>query len=233
MSHALIIATHGSHLSAAASVPAQAHAAAIRQLGIFDEVRVGSWKEEPSLARAFDGLPSGRITVVPFFMAEGYFTSVVIPREMRLEGPVSMVDGHEVRTGMPVGMHPRMAAVVAERAREAGAGTTTQVVLLGHGTLKHPGSRGTVEALAGRLVREGRFGAVVPAFIDDEPRLESVAAGRGDIVVVPYFVAEGWHVGATITATVPGVVYTAPAGTHPDIARVIMDIAEECDRWGA
>ena len=52
MSTALLLAGHGSHLNARSSEAVRAHARALATSGVWDEVLVAFWKEEPSLARA-------------------------------------------------------------------------------------------------------------------------------------------------------------------------------------
>jgi sirohydrochlorin cobaltochelatase len=67
----LLLVGHGSHLSPHSSAPIHAHARALREQGTFDEVRVGFWKEEPSISRAVDGFDSADVTVVPVFNYAG------------------------------------------------------------------------------------------------------------------------------------------------------------------
>lgn len=94
---AVLLVGHGSHLNATSSAPIYQHSERIRCRGRYQEVRVAFWKEEPSLARALDGCDAGDVTVVPIFISAGYFTEQVIPREMRLTGKVTKVDGRTVR----------------------------------------------------------------------------------------------------------------------------------------
>src|SRR5690606_27089496 len=96
----------------------------------------------------------------------GYFTETVIPREMRLDGRVSTVDGRTVRYASPAGSHPSVAQVIAQRAIEAGARAGDTVVVLGHGTPRHPGSAANVYAQAEAVRVAGAFAEVGVAFID-------------------------------------------------------------------
>ncbi|MEX1102823.1 MAG: CbiX/SirB N-terminal domain-containing protein, partial [Dehalococcoidia bacterium] len=115
MSRGLLLVGHGSHLNAESSAPVRQHAAAIRKLGLFDEVRMGFWKEEPNLSRALDPFQSSDITVVPVFISAGYFTNEVIPREMGLTGAVTELRGKTVRYTPPIGSHPALAKVIPQR----------------------------------------------------------------------------------------------------------------------
>ena len=244
MSRALVLVGHGSHLNANSSDPVHQHAAEIRARGAFDEVRVAFWKEEPALSRAFDGLVSNDVTVVPVFISAGYFTNEVVPREMRLGGPVSRIDGRTVRYTAPVGSHPALASVVLQRAAEAGATPSDALAVLGHGTPRNPGSERNVYLQADRIRELGCFAEVTAIFLDQEPNMRGVfdlVAAR-TVVVVPLFIADGWHAGQTIPADLAldgnetrrrgrRLRYAAAAGTHPGIAGVILELAAEAARW--
>jgi len=56
MTSGVVLAGHGSHLSATSSEPIYEHQRRLIARGNLDEVRVAFWREEPSLARALDGL---------------------------------------------------------------------------------------------------------------------------------------------------------------------------------
>ena len=244
---ALLLVGHGSHYSLDSSQPVHALARAARALGEFAEVRVAFWKEEPFLHHAFDLIESGTVLVVPVFASLGYFTDRVVPRELRLDGPVTVRDGRRIYYLTPIGSLPEMAGIVLDRAREAvetrGDSSETTLVVLGHGTQEHGGSGGTTYDLATRL-GDGRFARVVPAFLDQHPTLLDVLAEvdtRG-VVVVPFFMSEGWHVGTTIRrdlarAGLAGdappsdrwIAYTKPVGTHPDVCAAVMGSAR--DAW--
>jgi sirohydrochlorin cobaltochelatase len=61
---ALVLVGHGSQLNANSSAPVLSHAEAIRERGLFSEVRTGFWKEEPSLSRVLDGCEDSDVVVV-------------------------------------------------------------------------------------------------------------------------------------------------------------------------
>jgi sirohydrochlorin cobaltochelatase len=235
MSEALILAGHGSHLDPNSSAPVHAHARRLRATGRFAEVRVAFWKEEPALSRAFDGLEADSVTVVPVFMADGYFTQQVIPREMGLGGTMTTIDGRCVRYTAPVGTSAAMTSVVLARAAEEGAAPDSALALLGHGTPRNPKSDGTVYEQVERLRALGRFRDVFPVFLDQEPNMRDIESltGAGRIVIVPYFVADGWHAGQEIPAELGierghgRLAYAGAVGTHPLVAEVILALANE------
>ncbi len=228
MSTALVLAAHGSHLDPRSSEAVRVHARALAGSGVAGEVLLAFWKEEPSLARALDGCTASEVTVVPFFMAEGYFTNEVIPAEMGLDGPVTSREGRTVRLTRPVGVHPALAEVVVERALEAGATAESAVFVLGHGTRRNDASAGAVAQQVERIRAVDRFAHVSAVYTDQDPNVAAIPAlaGGRKAVVVPYFASEGWHVGQVATTT-DAIRYAAPAGTHPALATVIADLARE------
>ncbi|HCV00365.1 MAG TPA: cobalamin biosynthesis protein CbiX [Dehalococcoidia bacterium] len=229
MSKALLLAGHGSHLNSRSSEAVRAHARKLASTGVWDEVRVAFWKEEPSLARALDGCVAEDVTVVPVFMSEGYFTSDVIPTEMDLEGPVTRRRGRTVRCTDPVGVHPALADIIVERALEVGTKPVDVVFVLGHGTDRNVDSSNSVHQQIKRVSTLDRFAEVFAVFTDQEPNIRSVldlAQGRA-ATIVPFFVSEGWHVGQVAAEGAAGIRYTEPAGTHRDLATVITDLAQE------
>jgi sirohydrochlorin cobaltochelatase len=239
MTRGLLLVGHGSHLHADSSEPVHQHARTLRASGRFDEVRVGFWKEEPSLSRALDAFSSTDVTVVPVFISAGYFTNEVIPREMGLAGPLSRIDGKTVRYTVPIGGHPSLARVIVQRAREAGATSADAVAVLGHGTPRNPNSERNVFLQSEAVRALGSFAEVTTVFMDQAPNMRDVFSllHNDSVVMVPLFIADGWHVGQSIPedlALEGGEVrrdgkhlrYAGPVGTHPAVADVILELAE-------
>ncbi len=243
MSSALVLAGHGSHLDGSSSTPVWATSARLRAAGPFDEVRVGLWKEEPSLSRVLDGCQADVVTVVPMFMSAGYFTRTVVPREMGLDGPETSRGSQVIRYTPPVGAHPALADVIVERAVEAGAGRSHGIAVLGHGTRRDSESETNIYRMADLVRSRGLFAEVEAVFLEQEPNMLRVlnVLSSPAIVVVPLFIAEGWHVGQTIPddLALDGaetrrhgriVHYTPPVGTHASIAGVVLELANEAGR---
>ena len=231
MKHALILAAHGSHLDAHSSATAWGLADGVRSLGEFDVVRAAFWKEEPSFARALDGLEHHAVTVVPLFMAPGYFTKVALPRELAPAIAARPGEAPGVRVLGALGCEPPLAHMAAARAREAGAGEATTVVLLGHGTERHGGAAANLTRVAQTVAETVCFAHVVPAFIDQAPDIADVLRGLpGPVVVVPYFMSEGWHTGTTVPADLAragiSVQVTPPVGTHPGLAAALANLLQ-------
>ena len=213
---ALVIVAHGSHLNPDASTPTYDHADTIREAGAFDEVRTAFWKEEPSFREVLRTVESEEVYVVPLFISEGYFTEQVIPRELRLEeweedawdsGGTSAthatleagdIDGAVHYCG-PVGTHDAMSDVIVRRAEtvtdDPEVGAEFGLAVVGHGTERNENSAKAIEYHADRIAERDRFDEVKALFMDEDPEVDDVTDffESDDIVVVPLFVADGYH----------------------------------------
>jgi sirohydrochlorin cobaltochelatase len=248
---ALILVGHGSHISGESSEPVYRHAAAIRRLGLFDEVRECFWKEEPSLREIFDLVESDEVYVVPVFISEGYFTREVIPRELDLSPAPSVTAraGRTIHYCAPVGTHPWMTGMILRRAEETAGMSDAEaaragLVIIGHGTERSSSSSEVIYRVTAEARATGRFGRVEAGFLDQPPEVGEVLAGmeEPEVVLVPFFVAEGWHTQETIPDDLrinrPSVGalterdgrrnwYTPPVGTFAEIADIVLQRARE------
>ena len=266
---ALVVVAHGSHLNPDSARPALDHTYRVRATGAFDEVRAAFWKEQPDLREVLRTLESDDVYVVPLFMAEGYFTEQVIPRELRLSGwegwdsdgtdaePVTLKaadTGQTVYYCGPVGTHDAMTDVIEERAetvtgdRDVGEGFGLAVV--GHGTERNPRSAASTEYHVARIRERGRFEEVHALFMDEAPEVDDLTDyfEVEEIVLVPLFVADGYHtrediprdVGIAdedgdetgsydVPAEVDGhrIWYAGAVGTEPLIANVLIEETRE------
>jgi sirohydrochlorin cobaltochelatase len=241
---ALVIVGHGSHLNEDSSLPVYEHAERIRRTGEFDEVVECFWKEEPSMRHVLDTVESDEVYVVPAFISEGYFTQQVVPSELGLEGTVTQKGGKTVRYAGPLGTFEGMPDVVLERANDLMGGKQTSgrtaLVLLGHGTDLNKNSGGVIYLNAGRIRERGAYDLVEVGFLDQEPEIGEVVESveSENVVLIPVFIAEGWHTRETIpgdlglTGEVTAregktIFYGAPVGTHPSMANLIAARARE------
>ncbi|MFC7133386.1 MULTISPECIES: CbiX/SirB N-terminal domain-containing protein [Salinibaculum] len=265
MTTALVIAAHGSHLNPGSSAPAFAHADRIRATGAFDEVREAFWKEEPSFREVLRTLTADEVYVVPLFISEGYFTEEVIPRELRLEewDPAAWDSdgtsadhatftagdvGATVHYCGPVGTHDEMSDVIVQRAKsvtgDPDVGPGVGLAVVGHGTKRNENSAKAIEYHADRIRERGRFAEVRALFLDEEPEVDGVTGhfSTEDVVVVPLFIADGYHTREDIPedmgltdgsgewetpATVDGrrIWYAGAVGTEPLLADVVLERA--------
>ena len=265
---ALVIVAHGSHLNAESSTPTFAHADTIRATGAFDEVREGFWKEEPPFREVLRTVESDEVYVVPLFISEGYFTEQVIPRELRLaEWDPAQWDSdgtsatHTTLTPTdvdkrvhycgPVGTHDAMSDVIVQRAEsvtgDPDIGEGFGLAVVGHGTERNENSAKAIEYHAERIAAMDRFDEVRPLFMDEDPEVDDVTDyfESEDVVVVPLFIADGYHTqedipedmgltddyrtGWETPAEVDGhrVWYSGAVGTEPLMADVVLERAAD------
>ena len=245
---ALVIVGHGSHLNEDSSLPVYEHARRIRESGEYDEVVECYWKEEPSMRHVLDTVEAEDVCVVPAFISEGYFTQQVIPRELGLTGPVTRKDGKTVRYAGPLGTFEGMADVILERAEDLLEGKEVPLgrralVLLGHGTDLNKNSGGVIYLNADRIRERNLYDLVEVGFLDQNPEIGEVVENveAANVVLIPVFIAEGWHtretipedLGLTGEVTTRGdktIFYGAPVGTHPSMASLIAARARETER---
>jgi sirohydrochlorin cobaltochelatase len=241
---ALVIVGHGSHLNEDSSLPVYEHACRIRETAEFDEVVECFWKEEPSMRHVLDTIESEDVYVVPAFISEGYFTQQVIPRELGLEGPVSRKDEKTVRYAGPLGAFEGMPDVILERTEGLMRGREvsgrTALVLLGHGTDLNKSSGGVIYLNAWRIRERGIYDLVEVGFLDQDPEIGGVvdSVEAENVILIPLFIAEGWHTRETIPDDLglvgevtlrddKTIFYGAPVGTHPSMANLIVARARE------
>ncbi|MGQ9590707.1 MAG: uroporphyrinogen-III C-methyltransferase, partial [Planctomycetota bacterium] len=218
----------------------------MRALGLFEEVAVAFHRGEPRFAEILDRLEAEEVTVVPFLTSAGHCSRAVLPRELARARRFPEV---RLRIAEPVGTHPRMAAILERRALELARSrgldpSRAALLVAGHGTRRHPESRRATERAAAAIAARRRFAAVVPAFLDEDPRVED-AARRCEspaMIAVPFLVAgahairdvpsrlglaTGGAAGPPFAALVDSrlVLCDAPVGGDPEILEIILDRA--------
>ncbi|MFC6943177.1 CbiX/SirB N-terminal domain-containing protein [Salinirubellus sp. GCM10025818] len=265
---ALLIVAHGSHLNPESSTPTYRHADTVRDSGAFDEVVTAFWKEEPSFREALRTIDAEEVYVVPMFVSEGYFTEQVIPRELRLEewdvaewesdgtsathATLRATDvGKTIHYCGPVGTHDAMTDVIVRRAEtvtgDPNVGEGFGLAVVGHGTERNENSAKAIQYHADRIEASGRFDEVMAVFMDEEPEVDDVATlfSTDDVVVVPLFIADGFHTqedipedmgltddyreGYDVPAEVEGrrIWYAGAVGTEALMADVVLERAAE------
>mgnify|MGYP000168040844 CR=1 FL=1 len=250
---ALIVAAHGSHRNPDSATPTYDHVDAIRERGCFDQVREAFWKEAPSFRDVIRTVDADEAYIVPLFVSEGYFVDQVLPREFALGVADVTGTAHEpeIIYTDPVGTHPAMTEVVAERARrylgDDVAEDETALAVIGHGTERNPNSADAIYDHVGALRETTDFAEVGALFMDEEPYVDDVLAAfdAEDIAVVPLFIADGFHTQDEIPELlgitddprsgypVPGHVegrrvwYTSAVGTDPLMPEVLLERAAD------
>ena len=240
---ALLLIGHGSSFGSGAAEPVYEHAARVRARGMFDEVHVAFWKQEPHVNTALTRIGSRVIDVVPLFLADGFFTRQVLPAALGLRGRVTHVGGQTVHYRQPVGMHPDMAHLTLHRALEAtplSPDTLRQAALLvvGHGTPRDPASSAAVRDVCARLRRFRIYHHVAAAYLDEPPFIPAALAqlAHAHVTVVPFLLSDGWHTRTSIPdqlaltgkrADAAGrtLWYARAVGTMPQLASIAIDCA--------
>lgn len=105
------------------------------------------------------------------------------------------------------------------------------LLLLGHGSSKHPDSSRSVRMHADLLQLCGKYDSVRCAFLKEEPFIDDCLAGleNESVIVVPDFLAEGYFTRQVIPKKLnlalqhDNIRYCPPVGTHPLMVDLIKD----------
>src|ERR1041385_9214685 len=76
---ALVVLGHGTTLDPDSAASVFLHAAELRRLNIFGEVREAFWKQEPRVPDVLSAITRPEVFIVPLFISEGYFSQQAIP----------------------------------------------------------------------------------------------------------------------------------------------------------
>jgi sirohydrochlorin cobaltochelatase len=199
---ALLIVAHGSTVNPDSSAPSLAHAGEIRRREIFANVGCAFWKEEPSLRDAlflFDPESIREVFVVPNFISEGYFTQTVVPRELKLNGPITeRSNGQLWKYCEPVGNHPMMTELLLKRAREVAASADpaeTSLLIVAHGTDLNENSAVAAKREAEKIRAAGKYATVLNVYMEEPPLVSDwrKLTTTRNVVVVPFFISDGLH----------------------------------------
>lgn len=243
----LILAGHGSHISAETAGVVWSAVDRLRRMGVADEITACFWKEQPAFSQVLDSVSAGEVVIVPVFTAQGYFTREVLPAEMGLDGPLTLRGKRRIHLTPTVGEHKLLDGIVNARLRDTIAKFDLQpgqtaAAIIGHGTLRNRNSRAAAKAQANRLRALGWLKEVVAVYLDDEPAIPSVYDNTcsPNIIALPYFLAEGSHVTQDVPRALglsgqrtPELVhrrrvyYCEPVGADKSICDVILELARE------
>lgn len=195
---ALVIVGHGSTLNPDSSAPTFDHVEELIRRGSFGEVHSAFWKEEPSFRQVLHSVDRDEIYVVPNFISEGYFTQTVIPRELELDGAVTVKGGRTIKYCQPVGNNARMTELLLHRAATIAPGVDlrqTSLFIVGHGTDLNENSAVAAKREVERIAATGQFGEVLNAYMEEEPLISKwdEYSAFPTVIVVPFFIADGLH----------------------------------------
>ncbi|MEA2724927.1 MAG: uroporphyrin-III C-methyltransferase [Gemmatimonadales bacterium] len=242
MTRALVLAAHGSRRDPAANALVRRLAEAVRSRRLFDEVAVAFHQGEPRFDSVLDEITADEVTVVPLLTSAGHYTDVVLPECLARN---HRFPGLRLRQTPPVGTHSGIAPLVARRVAEVLRSNeiprhSASLAIVGHGTPRHPESRGSALQLAETLRRRRVAGEVLAAFIDDDPPLQALldTATLPHVVVVPFLIGGGTHASEDIPRLLGladwrlatanrrrRVIVDQPIGTYPGLVEIIIDLA--------
>ncbi|MFD1882590.1 CbiX/SirB N-terminal domain-containing protein [Paracoccus pacificus] len=163
--------------------------------------------------------------IYPFFMAEGWFTRTELPRRLRVAGLPTP------RQLPAFGSDPALPRLAASAARQGAmaaglAPGSTTLLLAAHGSGRSRNPAMAAEAMAGRLREIAGFATVATGFIEEDPRLQDVAAtiGPGG-VCLPCFALSAGHVRQDIPDALERAGFTGPLlpplGALPEVPALI------------
>ncbi|MDE2776222.1 MAG: DR2241 family protein [Chloroflexota bacterium] len=244
---ALILAGHGSHISANTGGIVWAYVDRLRSWAVADEITACFWKEAPAFSQVLDTVEANDVVIVPVFSARGYFTSDVLPSELGLSGECATRDGKTIRLTRPVGEHPKLQSIVEGRLRATIERfglqpEETAAAIIGHGTRRNRQSRDSARHQARRIRELNWLSEAIDAYLDDEPDIPSVyrRTRAANIIALPYFVADGSHVRQDIPRALGiaeldtvnrvedrAVYYCEPVGSDESVPHLILDLARE------
>lgn len=196
---ALLLAAHGERRNGADNEGTLQLAAALAERAAASAVEIGFLKGSPSIAEAVQRLSGYDLLVYPLFLADGYFTRKLLPRQLEEAGAFGR--GRATCLLPPLGLDPTLADLILEAAGATAISQQwptyrTNLLLLAHGSSNNPASRLATEQMAETLAARNVFARVRVAFLEEPPALrEAVAQLSEPVVVVGLFAGEGLHGG--------------------------------------
>lgn len=244
---ALILLGHGSHISPNTAGVVWDAVDNLRHMGIADEITGAFWKEQPHFRTVLSSISATDITLVPLFTAQGYFTQTVIPTEMNLNGQITNQGEKIIRYAQPPVYHLKIQQIVQARVDDAIRQyqlmpSDVGIAIIGHSTRKNASSRQSTEYQAGILQQKGIYGAVITAFLDDDPPIISIyeRIDQPTIIAIPLFLAMGSHTTIDVPEAMllppncnyayvnnKQVIYTPAIGDNNDLTDLICDLARD------
>ena len=221
---ALLLVTHG--VEGGPGVAAR-HAARLQTLWPQVTIQAACLRGRPVLEEALASLSPRPVIVLPLLMADGYILDWLNQRLASVGG--------RIRALPPVGAELGIAAILRQMAREAIAATgwpaaATTLLLVGHGTPRHPQSGRTLAMQAARLQTRGDFPTVATAFLEQEPKFAvRVREYAGvPLVVLGFFADAGPH-GCDdvqrVLADLPTAYYAGVVGERVELVFVLARMA--------
>jgi len=142
------------------------------------------------------------IVIVPNLACSGYINQSVIPKEMGLDGPLSIRGHQRIQITKPVGEYEGLPELMANRLREVmierhmeAKDTTIFLVAHGNPDPKRPASHDSTVMMATKIYQHLPIHAILPAFLEEKPFLEGweERTDSKNIIALPFMIAAGIH----------------------------------------
>lgn len=157
--------------------------------------------------------------IYPFFMAEGWFTGVNLPRRLKAAGKSDLVQL------APFGTDPGLPDLMA-----AAAGTGAGLLIAAHGSKVSKTSSDTTYRMVEKLRAAALFREVRAGFVEEAPFLEDAAKDMGAGVCLPFFALSAGHVAGDVPEALEKAgfegVLLPPIGEDIGVARLIAAALE-------
>jgi sirohydrochlorin ferrochelatase len=162
--------------------------------------------------------------IYPFFMAEGWFTKVNLPRRLKAAG------AEDLAILPPFGVDPALPDLMAEAAAEAAksAGFSqedTRLLIAAHGSKVSRSSADSTYAMAQELRARTGFSQISCGFVEEAPFLAEAATGLGRAICLPFFALSAGHVVGDVPEALKEASFDGPLlppiGEHPQAAPLI------------
>jgi sirohydrochlorin cobaltochelatase len=197
---ALLLIGHGSARYPDAGSTMRRHADSLRAADRFAKVEIALLNGPPSVQEALARIDASVVRVVPFFMEDGYFTRVAIPRAL---------GGCPALMCPPVGIHDGIAGLIERQALAAcdslGVSSRSAAVLVaGHGSSTAPGRTLALHLHAARVAATELFARVEAACLEEAPFVGDALQGlrAHPVVVIGFFANQGGHVRDDVPALI-------------------------------
>ena len=232
--NALLLIGHGSVRYPDAGSAMRRHAERLRATGRFAQVEVAVLNGAPSVADALARIRVPTIRVVPFFMEDGYFSRVAVPRALG-DRPVTLC--------VAVGVHDGMAGLIEHQALAACAvlgvaSHAVAVLVVGHGSSTAPGRMLALHRHTPRVAATELFARVEAACLEEAPFVADALVGlrAHPVVVIGFFAGAGGHVRDDVPALIaaeqaargeagPAVLFHGAVTEDPMMVEIILDQA--------
>ena len=174
----LLIISHGSSVEPDSYEPVLACAERLRGRSEFAEVAVGFHKQSPTLDDGLTSLRGRQVAIVPYLASAGFFAARYIPQKLGIQAGFNEIvrcgDRRLVYTE-PLGTHRRIVDLIQRVANhtlqqqmpDGSELRETALVVVGHGTPRHPASGESVHKCVKMIEKMGDMRCVLPAFVDE------------------------------------------------------------------